>query len=92
MPRCRSPRRVTSRACSICRRPRAPIVPLVIGEAEAALAHRAILEDEGFLVIAIRPPTVPAGTARLRFTFSAGHPDAEIERLAAIVRQRVLER
>ena len=69
-----------------------PIVPLVVGEAEAALKASQLLEAEGFLVIAIRPPTVPAGTARLRFTFSAGHPDAEIERLAAIVRRRILER
>jgi 8-amino-7-oxononanoate synthase len=68
------------------------IVPLVVGDAEAALNASAILEAEGFLVIAIRPPTVPIGTARLRFTFSAGHPDTEIKRLAAIVRQRVLER
>jgi 8-amino-7-oxononanoate synthase len=67
-----------------------PIVPLVIGEAEAALAASRLLEAEGFLVIAIRPPTVPAGTARLRFTFSAGHPDAEIERLADLVRRRIL--
>jgi 8-amino-7-oxononanoate synthase len=69
-----------------------PIVPLVIGEAEAALKASQMLEAEGFLVIAIRPPTVPAGTARLRFTFSAGHPDAEIERLAAVVRRSILER
>jgi 8-amino-7-oxononanoate synthase len=69
-----------------------PIVPLVVGEVEAVLKASALLEAEGFLVIAIRPPTVPARTARLRFTFSAGHPDAEIQRLAAIVRQRILER
>jgi 8-amino-7-oxononanoate synthase len=69
-----------------------PIVPLVIGDAQAALEASQFLEAEGFLVIAIRPPTVPAGTARLRFTFSAGHPDAEIDRLAATVRRRVLER
>jgi 8-amino-7-oxononanoate synthase len=69
-----------------------PIVPLVIGEAEAALKASELLEAEGFLVIAIRPPTVPAGTARLRFTFSAAHPDAEIERLAAVVRRRIRER
>jgi 8-amino-7-oxononanoate synthase len=62
-----------------------PIVPLVVGEAEAALAASRRLEDEGFLVIAIRPPTVPDGTARLRFTFTAQHPDAEIERLADLV-------
>lgn len=68
-----------------------PIVPLVIGEADTALKASQRLEAEGFLVIAIRPPTVPAGTARLRFTFSAAHPDAEIERLAAIVRRSVLE-
>jgi 8-amino-7-oxononanoate synthase len=49
-----------------------------------------MLEDEGFLVVPIRPPTVPVGTARLRFAFTAQHPDAEIERLAGIVRSRVL--
>ena len=66
-----------------------PIVPLVIGDAEAALAASRALEAEGFLVIAIRPPTVPPGTARLRFTFTALHPDAEIARLAAAVRHVV---
>lgn len=67
-----------------------PIVPIVVGTADAALAASKMLADEGFLVIAIRPPTVPAGTARLRLTFSAQHPDAEIARLAEIVRSRIL--
>jgi 8-amino-7-oxononanoate synthase len=67
-----------------------PIVPVVIGEAQAALAASRLLEDEGFLVIAIRPPTVPEGTARLRLSFSALHPDGEIARLAEIVRTRIL--
>ena len=62
-----------------------PIVPVIYGEADAALAASQFLEEEGFLVVAIRPPTVPPGTARLRFTFTAGHPDTEIERLAHIV-------
>jgi 8-amino-7-oxononanoate synthase len=66
-----------------------PIVPLVIGDADAALAAARRLETEGFLVIAIRPPTVPPGTARLRLTFTAQHPDAEIERLADAVRSRL---
>src|SRR5215467_380860 len=64
-----------------------PIVPLIVGEAEPALAASRRFEAEGFLVTAIRPPTVPAGTARLRFTFTAAHPDGEIERLAALVRK-----
>jgi 8-amino-7-oxononanoate synthase len=70
--------------------PQSPIVPLILGEAEAALAAAQSLEEEGFLVVAIRPPTVPEGTARLRFAFTAQHPDAAIERLAASVAQRVL--
>jgi 8-amino-7-oxononanoate synthase len=69
-----------------------PIVPVIIGEAEAALAASRLLEDEGFLVVAIRPPTVPAGTARLRLTFTAAHTDADIARLADIVRTRLLAR
>lgn len=70
--------------------PESPIVPLVIGEAEATLKASALLEAEGFLVTGIRPPTVPAGTARLRFTFTAEHRDEDILRLAAIVRDRIL--
>ena len=63
-----------------------PIVPVVIGEAAAALAASERLLEQGFLVIAIRPPTVPAGTARLRITFSAGHSEADVEALAEAVR------
>jgi 8-amino-7-oxononanoate synthase len=66
-----------------------PIVPLIVGEADAALAASEMLADEGFLVAAIRPPTVPKGTSRLRFTFTAQHPDEQIERLASIVRERI---
>ncbi len=68
------------------------IVPVVIGDTDATLAAALMLEDEGFLVVPIRPPTVPPGTARLRLAFTAQHPDAEIERLAGIVRNRVLDR
>jgi len=60
-----------------------PIVPLIIGDAARALALSTMLEEAGFLVTAIRPPTVPDGTARLRFTFTAAHQDADIERLAS---------
>ncbi|MBI2717059.1 MAG: 8-amino-7-oxononanoate synthase [Rhizobiales bacterium] len=67
-----------------------PIVPVVIGEEEATLAASRLLADEGFLAAAIRPPTVPAGTARLRLTFTAQHPDDAIERLADIVRDKIL--
>ena len=63
-----------------------PIVPVIIGEASAALEASRALQDQGFLVVAIRPPTVPAGTARLRVAFSGGHPDAEVARLAEAVR------
>jgi 8-amino-7-oxononanoate synthase len=72
--------------------PESPIVPVMLGKAEAALAASALLEDNGFLVTAIRPPTVPPGTSRLRLTFTAQHPDDEIERLAEIVRTRIVAR
>jgi 8-amino-7-oxononanoate synthase len=65
------------------------IVPLIIGDELAALEASQILEKEGFLVTAIRPPTVPSGTSRLRFAFTAGHPPEEIARLAKIVRERI---
>ncbi len=66
------------------------IVPLIVGDAERALALSAQLQQDGFLVVAIRPPTVPAGMARLRFSFSAEHREADVDHLAArIVEMRV---
>jgi 8-amino-7-oxononanoate synthase len=67
------------------------IVPLIMGRADAAVAASKVLARDGFLVVPIRPPTVPPGTARLRFAFTAQHPDAEIERLVSVVREHVLE-
>jgi 8-amino-7-oxononanoate synthase len=64
-----------------------PIVPIVLGEADRALAAARTLEDQGFLVVAIRPPTVPAGTARLRVAFTAGHTDEAVAELAGAVRR-----
>ncbi len=64
-----------------------PIVPLIVGDARRALDASDSLARRGFLVTAIRPPTVPEGTARLRFTFTAGHADRDIEGLAAAVRE-----
>jgi 8-amino-7-oxononanoate synthase len=58
-----------------------PIQPVIVGESGAALALSAALESRGVLVPAIRPPTVPAGTARLRVTFSAVHELADVDRL-----------
>ena len=57
------------------------IVPIILGSEEAALLASESLRRQGILATAIRPPTVPAGTARLRLAFSAAHGDAEVERL-----------
>lgn len=61
--------------------PESPIVPMILGEAGKVMDASKLLEDKGFLVSGIRPPTVPDGTARLRFTFTAEHSDAEIDGL-----------
>ena len=58
-----------------------PIQALLFGDSDAALAASRGLEARGLLVTAIRPPTVPDGTARLRITFSANHADAHVDRL-----------
>jgi 8-amino-7-oxononanoate synthase len=57
------------------------IVPLIVGEADAANELSAKLAQAGIWATAIRPPTVPKGTARLRLAFSAAHTNAELERL-----------
>ena len=66
------------------------IVPVILGEAEKALAAASMLEAEGFLAVPIRPPSVPQGTARLRLAFTARHDDADVARLADLVRSRLL--
>ncbi|MDG1579821.1 8-amino-7-oxononanoate synthase [Pseudomonas sp. GOM6] len=58
-----------------------PIQPILVGDSERALKLSALLKDRGLLVGAIRPPTVPAGSARLRVTFSASHTEAQLEQL-----------
>ncbi|MDR6183709.1 aminotransferase class I/II-fold pyridoxal phosphate-dependent enzyme [Asaia bogorensis] len=58
------------------------IIPVMIGDEEATLALAETLEKQGLLTIAIRPPTVPAGSARLRLALSASHDEAAINRLA----------
>lgn len=57
------------------------IQPILIGANDAAMAVARALEGEGLLVPAIRPPTVPAGTARLRISLSAAHTDEDVARL-----------
>jgi 8-amino-7-oxononanoate synthase len=70
--------------------PQSPIVPVILGSSAVALEASRLLEARGFLVTAIRPPTVPEGTARLRITFAADHTRDDVLRLAAAVRGSVL--
>ena len=58
-----------------------PIQPILAGNSEQALRWSRQLEDQGILVSAIRPPTVPEGSARLRVTFSAHHTETQVDRL-----------
>ena len=58
-----------------------PIQPIVLGSDERALAAAAMLRSRGFYVRAVRPPTVPEGTSRLRICLSAAHEPEDIERL-----------
>lgn len=61
------------------------VVPILMGEADRALAAAQSLESQGFLAVAIRPPTVPAGTARLRLAFTAGHTARDIDGLVSAI-------
>jgi 8-amino-7-oxononanoate synthase len=65
-----------------------PIVPIVVGDDRAAVARSEALEATGLLVPAIRPPTVPVGTARLRVSLSARHTDEQLTALLAALGER----
>ncbi len=58
------------------------IFPLIVGDSKKALHLSEIIFKEGFIIPAIRPPTVPEGTARLRITLSEGHTEKDMEKLA----------
>lgn len=64
-----------------------PIQPLIVGDNQAALTLSAALDALGFWVPAIRPPTVPVGSARLRITLSAAHTPADVEQLGDALMQ-----
>ena len=64
-----------------------PIQPLIIGGNQAALAVMDGLRERGLWVPAIRPPTVPEGSARLRITLSAAHTEADVDRLVDALRE-----
>ena len=64
-----------------------PIIPMIVGGEDRALAVSSTLREQGILVPAIRPPTVPAGTSRLRVTVSAAHCDADLDRLGGALRR-----
>src|SRR5262249_19539082 len=63
-----------------------PIQPVLLGSPAAALDAQRQLAAAGYWVVAIRPPTVPAGSARLRITLSAEHTEAHVDALAAALR------
>ena len=75
------------RALGLDARGETPIFPVVLGAPERALAAAAALRAEGLLVKPIRPPTVPAGTSRLRFALSADHSPEHIERALSALRR-----
>ncbi|MEQ1579117.1 MAG: 8-amino-7-oxononanoate synthase [Steroidobacteraceae bacterium] len=69
-----------------------PIQPLILGSEEAALGASAELLEAGVLASAIRPPTVPEGSSRLRITLSAAHEDSDLDcLLAALTRLKALQ-
>jgi len=72
--------------------PSSHIVPIVVGDERRALALMQGLIDDGFLAVAIRPPTVPAGTSRLRVSLSAAHSDDDVDALATALRRRLAVR
>lgn len=67
------------------------IVPVILGDEARTLAVAAALERAGVLAVAIRPPTVPPGTSRIRFALSAAHTTDDIDRLIDLVPRAVEE-
>lgn len=67
-----------------------PIVPIILNTPERATHIAGQLEERGFLVAAIRPPTVPEGTSRLRITLHCGHTEGDVHTLANALRELIV--
>lgn len=76
-------RRLTSSGLQIPTGTVGPIIPVLLGDPEQTLAAARALEERGHLVAAIRPPTVPRGTSRLRISLTVQHTPADVDALAA---------
>lgn len=68
-----------------------PIVPVLVGDDGKAMAAAEALREEGFFVLAVRPPTVPRGTARLRITVRVDHDRRALDRLADAVKSALVQ-
>lgn len=65
-----------------------PIIPILVGDEEQAMDYAAACRNEGILLSAIRPPSVPMGTSRIRLTVTAAHTRKELEQAATIMIRR----
>ncbi|GEQ97606.1 putative 8-amino-7-oxononanoate synthase [Iodidimonas gelatinilytica] len=86
--RCARPLSLARRFCQTLGlpAPQSAVVPLIIGSPQKAMDAQEKLQQAGFLVVAIRPPTVPENTARLRFSFSATHQEKDVDRLCQSIK------
>jgi 8-amino-7-oxononanoate synthase len=71
-----------------------PIVPVILGDAAVTMRFSRFLLDNGVLAVAIRPPTVPVGSARLRLSLNAAHTKDDLTRVLELLKagRRLLER
>lgn len=82
-------RELASRGIEVVANSTGPIIPIVLGDPNAAVAAQRKLEERGCLVAAIRPPTVPQGTSRLRISLSAAHDESALKSLVAALQEVV---
>lgn len=75
------------RTLGIKREPQSPIFPVIVGEPEEAVALSRALREKKLLVKAIRPPTVPVGSSRLRISVSAAHTEGQVELLVRSLKE-----
>jgi 8-amino-7-oxononanoate synthase len=76
---------IAAESARVGAQPLTPIQPVLLGSSDAALRAQRELFAAGFCVVAIRPPTVPQGSARLRVTLSAAHTEAQVDELVEML-------